>query len=129
VFDLIFFIIGEEPSRLLFFNIIQELLFLFLWMIVVGIWIKVNWKKIKNGIFLINIFYFYLFFIFLKGCEVETSCRSCTEKMGCGWCGATQTCIEGNNEGPLTGSCEGHFSWSFGSDMCAGNFFFFFFFY
>ncbi len=38
-------------------------------------------------------------------CGKLNNCGSCTANPKCGWCSLTQTCVEGNEKGPLDGSC------------------------
>jgi hypothetical protein len=38
-------------------------------------------------------------------CRLYVSLRDCTHQSGCGWCGARNTCIQGNVLGPQE-SCE-----------------------
>lgn len=38
-------------------------------------------------------------------CGKLRHCGSCTANPKCGWCSLTQTCVEGNEKGPLDGSC------------------------
>jgi len=44
-------------------------------------------------------------------CEAS-SCGSCSALPGCGWCSATNTCMQGNEQGACGGSCREH--WTFG---------------
>lgn len=38
-------------------------------------------------------------------CGKLNNCGSCTANPKCGWCSLTQLCVEGNEKGPLDGSC------------------------
>ena len=38
-------------------------------------------------------------------CGKLYNCGSCTSNPKCGWCSLTQTCVEGNEKGPIDGSC------------------------
>ncbi len=52
-------------------------------------------------------------------CAAQTSCGQCTPLDGCGWCGATRTCVRTNPlcTGPATGACPGN--WSCAPEDCA----------
>ena len=38
-------------------------------------------------------------------CQKYFNCGSCLKNKKCGWCGMTQTCMEGDENGPKKGSC------------------------
>jgi len=38
-------------------------------------------------------------------CSQYLSCSSCVKNSECGWCGMTQTCMEGSKQGANSGSC------------------------
>lgn len=40
-------------------------------------------------------------------CAASTDCQACGEIDGCGWCGATSSCVAGNALGPTDGACDG----------------------
>jgi len=52
-------------------------------------------------------------------CGAQTSCGRCTPLNGCGWCGATRSCVRINPTctGPATGTCPGN--WSCAPGDCA----------
>ena len=39
-------------------------------------------------------------------CSRLSSCDTCTSNPSCGWCSMTQSCVEGNEKGPLNGECS-----------------------
>jgi len=39
-------------------------------------------------------------------CDEKHSCEQCNQQAGCGWCQNTQTCMPGNIENPLIGTCS-----------------------
>jgi vacuolar-type H+-ATPase subunit I/STV1 len=41
-----------------------------------------------------------------SSCAALTDCQACTTNTGCGWCSMTQSCLAGNAEGALDGSCS-----------------------
>lgn len=40
-----------------------------------------------------------------SSCSIFTNCGSCVADNKCGWCSMTQTCMEGDKNGPKDGSC------------------------
>jgi hypothetical protein len=53
----------------------------------------------------------------LTGCAAHTSCASCSDLSGCGWCGTTHTCLAGTSSGSTDGSCTGTV-WATSSGLC-----------
>jgi len=45
----------------------------------------------------------------------EAPCHFCLNRIGCGWCQETMTCVEGTESGPSGGSCS---EWYFVSQNC-----------
>lgn len=41
----------------------------------------------------------------------SASCGDCTPNDGCGWCGATSSCVSGTREGPSATSCASDWVW------------------
>lgn len=41
-----------------------------------------------------------------SACDLLNTCDKCTASPGCGWCPSLNRCIEGNESGPLKGSCQ-----------------------
>ena len=39
-------------------------------------------------------------------CGLLKNCESCTSNPFCGWCSISQNCVEGNEKGPLDGTCS-----------------------
>lgn len=51
-------------------------------------------------------------------CDTATSCADCTPLNGCGWCGATRTCVPATScTGPATGVCPSR--WACFPAQCA----------
>ena len=44
-------------------------------------------------------------------CNRFTSCAGCTPINGCGWCGASNTCVSSTQTGPTRGTCASGFAW------------------
>jgi len=51
-----------------------------------------------------------------NACYYYTSCESCTDDSGCGWCRSSSTCMIGGVAGPSTGSCD---DWVKAYEHCA----------
>ena len=44
-------------------------------------------------------------------CASFTTCGDCTPTPGCGWCGATSACMNGDTDGPTSGTCASDWAW------------------
>eukprot|EP01089_Gocevia_fonbrunei_P011690 TRINITY_DN2540_c0_g2_i2.p1 TRINITY_DN2540_c0_g2~~TRINITY_DN2540_c0_g2_i2.p1 ORF type:complete len:234 (+),score=58.41 TRINITY_DN2540_c0_g2_i2:81-782(+) len=54
-------------------------------------------------------------------CSALTNCSDCNQFSGCGWCPASQTCLAGNEHGPLeqNSNCtDGKGGWSVNETQC-----------
>mmetsp|Transcript_34596 Transcript_34596/g.40460 ORF Transcript_34596/g.40460 Transcript_34596/m.40460 type:complete len:167 (+) Transcript_34596:40-540(+) len=52
----------------------------------------------------------------VSSCSAYSNCYTCTEKSGCGFCGATSSCESGTSSGPMEGSCS---DWLWNTLQCA----------
>lgn len=51
-------------------------------------------------------------------CGDASACGDCTDRLECGWCASSNTCMEGGPGGPDTGSCG---DWEYTNLDCAGG--------
>lgn len=56
-----------------------------------------------------------------RGACDHTTCGACTADRNCGWCKATNTCLEGRLTGPTNGSCGTQDDWEYGQNACTSD--------